>query len=423
MLHGIILPFVLKAKVIKETYYKYKSLFRKIIFFSKEKVTEVFDKTLVKLKIVDKAVVNSGDISNTIVFVGLELNHRVIKNLKYLKRYTDFNLVVLIHKESSVFDIAPEFYNSLFTYRNKFHLKRILFNGLKLKLIYGFTSKPSYVRAAVENSAIPFLFDPYDCLVVYYGKNPKQSWMQKEIVDEQYCFENASGILARNLEAKKSMKYYGVKKKNILFSDYCDSDYFINPPEKNLNEIHITYTGGIYGKHMMKSSHGIENFFDFIESMNKQKINLHIYPSPHTKPEVYFDYVEDSKWMKHLHMHKTLLQKDLAKEISKYHFGVSPHFKEESSNVSINKLELGTSLKFFNFLEAGIPILMSSEMEYMAWLVKRYNIGIVFSKEDIPYLSSIIQKTNYQKLQKNVVAVRKKLSMKANSNRLIQFIS
>ena len=57
------------------------------------------------------------------------------------------------------------------------------------------------------------------------------------------------------------MQHYDVKQKNILFCDYCDNDYFVKTSEKNLNEIHITYTGGIYGKHMMKSSHGIENLF------------------------------------------------------------------------------------------------------------------------------------------------------------------
>jgi hypothetical protein len=173
---------------------------------------------------------------------------------------------------------------------------------------------------------------------------------------------------------------------------------------------------------MLKSSHGIEYFFDFIDSMQQQQIELNIYPSPHTRPEVYVDYITDSKKMQYLKMHGTVLQKNLAKEISGYHFGVSPHFREESSGVTKDKLELGTSLKFFNYLEAGLPILMSSEMKYMSWLVERYKIGIVFSKEDIPKLSAIIKSANYSELQKNVVAAREKLSMKNNVHRLISFI-
>lgn len=408
--------------MLKDLFYKHKNTGRKIVFFLKEKFTHVFDSILLKINWVDKSISHKIVTNKTIVVVGLELNHRVLKNIKYLKLNSDFTVILLLHRSSPTNDLEVSFYDHLLRFRNKEHIKRLLFCSNKLKLIYGFTSKPSYVKAAIANAKCKTIFDPYDCLVVYYGKNPKQKWMQKEIVDEEFCFQNADGILARNLEAKKSMQYYGVKRENILFSDYCDNDNFITPHKKKLSEISITYTGGIYGRHMMKSSHGIENFFDFIESMNKQEINLHIYPSPQTKPEVYYDYIEEAKRLKYLHVHKTALQKDLAGEISKYHYGVSPHFKEESSNVSGDKLRLGTSLKFFNFLEAGIPILMSSEMEYMAWLVKRYEIGVVFAKEDISKLGSIIRNIDYSQLQKNVIELREKMSMKKDVGRLINFI-
>jgi hypothetical protein len=340
-----------------------------------------------------------------------------------LKKYGSYKIIIAVHSGSSVADLDDSFYDQLVTFRNKSHIKRLVVNAKKLKLIYGFTSKPSYVRAAIESVSTKTLFDPYDCLIVYYGKYPKQRWMREEIVDEEFCFNNAKGVIARNLESKKSLEAYSiVNKKNIFFTDYCDGDYFINPERRNTSTISITYSGGIYGRHMLKSSHGIENFFDFIDSMNEQSIDVHIYPSPHTKPEVYADYVEEAKRLKHLFLHKTVLQKNLSKEISKYYFGVSPHFKEESSAVSKDKLELGTSLKFFNFLEAGIPVLMSAEMKFMAWLVERYNIGIVFTKEDIPNLAEIIGKCDYEALQQNVIKVRERLSMKKNISRLIRFI-
>jgi len=403
--------------------YRLVNFFRKLNFFLNEKSSELFDRFLLFIGQKDYTLYSFPNQEQTIVFIGLSLNHRVVKNLKYLKLNGRYNLLLLKHRSDSFDDFESSFYHSKIIYRNKFHLKRLLFSSNKLKLIYAYASKPSYAKAAIESAGCSTIFDPYDCWVVYYGKNPKQTWMKKEIVDEEYCFANASGILARNLEVKKSIEIFSLeKKRNILFSDYCDNDYFINPGKKDNSQISLVYSGGIYGRHMLKSSHGIENFFDFIDSMQEQQIELNIYPSPQSKPEVYFDYIEESKKSKYLKMHSTVKQKDLALELSKYHFGVSPHFKEESSSVSKDKLERGTSLKFFNFLEAGLPILMSSEMKYMAWLVERYKIGIVFSKADIPALSRIIKSADYAELQKNVVGIREKLSMKNNMHRLINFI-
>jgi glycosyltransferase involved in cell wall biosynthesis len=409
--------------VIKNWYYRQIHFARKVIFFSKEFFTEIFDAVLFSLRIYDTVLSKQPGLENTIVITGLELNHRVIKNCKYLKKYSPYKTILLIHQQSSILDLETDFYDALIRFRNKKHLKRILFCSDKLKLIYGFASKASYARAAFENAKCPKMFDPYDCVVVYYGLNPKQHWMQKEILHEKYCFENSNAVLARNLEINKSYEIYALnKKKTILFSDYCDNDAFVTPEKTERNSMSIVYSGGIYGKHMLKSSHGIENFFDFINSMDEQKINFHIYPSPQTKPEIYFDYIEESKRLKHLYLHKTVSQKELSKEISKYHFGVLPHFKEESSFVSTDKLERGTSNKFFNFLEAGLPILISKDMSYMSWLVNRYNIGIVFSKNDISKLATIINDANYSELQKNVLVVREKLSMNYNLKRLTKFI-
>lgn len=407
---------------LKNTYFRWLNFFRKLNFFLSEKLSEIFDASLFVLKINATSLSGIKNLDNTIVFTGLQLNHRVIKHLKYLKKLAPFQLVVIHHTSDKAEDLSASFYDFKISFRNKFHLKRILHCSEKLKLIYAFASKPSYAKVAIEVAKCPTIFDPYDCLIVYYGKNPKQEWMQKEIIDEEFCFKNATGILARNLEINKSFELYNLKKtKNILFSDYCDNDYFVSK-NKNSTAESIVYSGGIYGKHMLKSSHGIENFFDFIYSMNDQGIDVNIYPSPHTMPEVYYDYAEESKKLKHLHLHKTVLQKDLATEISGYHFGVSPHFKEESSVVSKDKLERGTSLKFFNFLEAGLPVLMSSEMTYMAWLIKRYKIGVVFSKEDIPNLSTILERHSYFELQNNVLKIREQLSMENNFNRLLTFI-
>jgi hypothetical protein len=199
-------------KFFSNIFYRFINFTRKLNFFLTEKSSELFDRFLLSTGVEDHAL-SSLATTDTIVFSGLSLNHRVTKNLKYLKRYGKYNLLLLKHRSDAFNDFDRSFFHSEIIYRNKFHLKRLLFHSDKLKLIYAYASKPSYAKAAIEAASCKTIFDPYDCWIVYYGKNPEQSWMKKEIVEEEYCFSNASGILARNLEAKKSMEIFGLKKK------------------------------------------------------------------------------------------------------------------------------------------------------------------------------------------------------------------
>lgn len=411
----------------KERYYKGVKLLRKINFFAKEKSTELLDSLLDTLSIKDDSIFFKEDKNKIrIVFAGLLPNHRVIKHMKWLNRNGNFEIILLCHKSASFSDLDKNYFGHQIRFRNLKHLKRIINGAKNINLYYAFTSKPSYARPVIEQTVVPTAFDPYDCLIVYYGRNPKQEWMKKEIPDEEFCFANASAAVARNPETRLSYEMFDLKKpQNIFFTDYCDNDYFVNKNlsiENENSKISLVYAGGIYGKSMQKSSHGIENFSYLIDELENQRLHFHIYPSPFTDKETYYDYVEDSRRMKFLHIHETVEQKNLSNELSQYHFGVLPHFKEENFGISDDKLKLGTSLKFFNFLEAGIPVLVSNEMSFMAWMVKRYEIGVVFSKNDIKNLRKIITSSDYAKLKKNVLINRDKLSIKVNLPRLEKFI-
>lgn len=94
-------------------------------------------------------------------------------------------------------------------------------------------------------------------------------------------------------------------------------------------------------------------------------------------------------------------------------------FDKRSSLDESNKIRLPG--KFFFYLEAGLPILISEEFGYAAKLVREYEIGVVVSQRDIYNLSKIIPTYDYEKLRNNVMAARKKLSMEANIDRLLDF--
>lgn len=398
-------------------------IWRKLKSFAIEKCLEGYDLILLQSNIAPTAH-SSKSSKPLIVYAGFAPNFRVLKQIKILVESQKFELALLHHRSARM--VANQIHPScsLISFRNKFHLKRIL-SVANQELLIAYSSQPEFAAIAIGNTQSKTLFDPYDCLVVYYGLHPHLNWMKKEIPHEHFCFAKSNGIIARNLEVKESLRRYNLpSKSNILFSDYCDNSNFTFATKSIAKgaEISLVYAGGLYGKSARSSSHGIENFDALIESLPSNRIELHLYPNPDAPIDYYYDYILEQKNNPFLKVHQTIPQKEMGKELSKYHFGVLPHFKEENAKISDAKLAFGTSNKFFNFLEAGLPILVSNEMIYMAWLVKRYQIGIVFSEKEQHNLRSIIEQCNYSVLQQNVLKVREKLSMQHNQQRFIKFV-
>lgn len=396
---------------------------RKLKQFALEKLFEYFDQFLLWLNIpAIKIIPNSA--KPLILYSGYSPNFRVLKQIKILIESNKFEVILLHHRNAA--NITQQVHQNCATYsfRNRFHLQRILLQA-KQNLLIAYSSQPEFAAVSLKYAQSKTLFDPYDCLVVYYGIQPHLNWMQKEIPHEKYCFENTTGIIARNLEVNESLRRYGLEgKPTILFSDYCDNGNFTYREKvlKHGDEISLVYAGGLYGKSARGSSHGIENFDALISSLPQNKIYLHLYPNPDAPIDYYYDYIVEQKQNPFLKVHKSIPQKQMGEELSKYHFGVLPHFKEKSSKISPAKLAYGTSNKFFNFLEAGLPILVSSEMIFMAWLVNRYKIGIVFNEQEQKNLRAVIENCNYTLLQQNVLFVREQLSMHNNQLRYIKFV-
>lgn len=402
---------------------------RLINFVATEKITSFYDKALYQFGILEHSIRYKNTSSKKrIVFAGQTVNHRVIKNIKWLKSTNLFEIIVVCHKASVKDDLLASYYNKLIEFRNITHLKRIIKGANNIDLVVGFSSKPSYAEIAIKYSNVPTIFDAYDCMVMYHGKTSHLGWLKKELISEEYCFKNADAILARSPENYLALKMFAIDNKpSLFFADYCDNDYFTNTQltiNDSKSEISIAYSGGILGKHLKnKLSQGLTDFYALIEELEKQQVHFNIYPSPFLNKEQYYDYIEASQTLDYLHVHESVLQKNLAKELSNYHFGVLPHFRTGESKITDDKLDRGTSLKFYNYLEAGIPILVSSEMKYMSWIVKRYGIGIVFDRKDFPNIRQLILSHDYNMLKSNVIQIREKLSMKNNLPRLISFIN
>lgn len=341
---------------------------------------------------------------------------------KWVARTGGSRIVLLCHRHGFIPAFATAGFAHMLLYRNSWHLRRLLKALPKPRLIHGFAPKSKYpdvARRALQPQGVPYIHDLQDTLVVYYGTEVKPRWLREELPHERACMAEANGLIAHSLEPNEGFRRNGIARKDrpptLFFPLYCDDDVFVDDVPKISNtEIHLVYAGGVAGSHRDPRHYGNIQFFGLIEMLTAQGLHFHIYPSPTNIAADREEYEVLSHANPRFHFHAPVPQEKLAGELARYHFGILPFFKELSEQ-SEAKLKYATTLKLFNYLESGLPIIVSKDLTYQSWLVERYGVGIAVSLNDLGSIIGLVRNNIA------VSSVKPALGMKGGTIRLQSF--
>ncbi len=343
----------------------------------------------------------------------------------------------------SNFQFSKLNFKSLFYYiKNSLYLIKFLFLMMFLKtdILIGVAGNNWQLKLVHKYffRKYPFIYFPYDILSHFF-KSKKSAISygtpEFEVMAEKYCFDNCNGILTKGNESELDIierrihEKLDLKKPILYFLPYCSKE-FVVPINKNKlskidKETHIVYVGSFPGD---------PNYIKTLLSIYKQlldlKIHLHIYMFvDHIKKGEENEYTKNFfnsiLKNKYFHLYKPLHPIKLIGEISKYDFGFWDSFyskdydKEDLENLSII---LGSGNKFASYLEAGLPIIYDHKSLVLDKLMKKYETGIPFDKNDLKDLYKKINKSNYSKMEKNAVKAREELDIDKNFPRLEKFL-
>jgi hypothetical protein len=360
----------------------------------------------------------------TVYYLGENLPPRIARMVKWLKREYKINAILICHINGFNAMYSNESFDNVILFRNKWHLLRVLRELPKPNLIHAFGPKSFYPDTArVYMSGTKFIYDMQDVLAIYFGLGVDIKWYQEEFPHERNCLALSDGIVSHGLEPIPAGKLYKIGKKNkrLFFPLLCDDDVFCdNRKELTPDNISIVYAGEIQGANRDKKQFGNVQFFDLIETFSAQKIHFHVYAAPGSFKMFESEYREIEKRNPYFHLETPVKQSDLPKALSQFHFGIIPFF---TSNTALlhEKNYYSTALKLFNFIEAGIPVLVSEEIHFQNWIARRYKAGINIQKSDLGHLREIIEKIDYKAMAADLIKEREKLSLKKNIGRLYDF--
>lgn len=215
---------------------------------------------------------------------------------------------------------------------------------------------------------------------------------------EKMCFKRVDGVLNKHSLKQFELLDYVVNAPKMAVLPYPLDDWIFHLKQKKGKEMHIAYGGNPFPTW----NNNLVSFLEIIKIITSQKIHFHSY-GPCADAKDNYLLKQESKKNKYYHFHEKVNPYILNREMTTYDYGILPDFREESEvekNPGILKTENATRVT--NYLEAGLPIITSSQNEYILSIINKNKIGFSINREDLQNLRKIIERKDYKQLQKNV---------------------
>lgn len=361
----------------------------------KRRVKQLLDKIKGYISILsgkNKIVVSSQLKQERVILLVSETNVPRIERMVYYLQSKRTEKIIFICSENK---FKKEFFNrcpNLEVILIKYHwqIGYVMKQFNNIALVHTFESRSIFPYYAIENAPrnTPTIFDFQDLYTNYTGDKNLPFWMKENLWYEKKCLQKCDAYIAYSLELIPVRKKLNLtKRKSLYFPFYLDDAEIKNPSKsKDKNTINIVYAGGIAA---------IDRNISFNMTLTEQKIRgsnivLHVYPSPLSGDEVIQSYFEYAIQHPNLQMHNPVNNNEMSAELNQYDFGIVPFFKTLEYQ-SADKYRYSSALKIFNYFEAGLPVIIASDVDYQAWLIKHHNCGVVIESENFAQLSLILQ--------------------------------
>jgi hypothetical protein len=370
-----------------------------------------------------------------ILYVCYAPTFNLVRQSMYLRRTGEFE-TILITETPWLNDFTEKYFDTVYVYDSNYALSNILNKAIPYIVhVLGSICNSEYfsVLARLLSKSL-VVSEFYDVASLCVSKEDAgEIWGKANaelgFFSERFAYKWCDGIiLGYSYEAMEILKNrYDIKIPMLEFHSYvCDK--FTSGGNSKYSDvdgkIHIVYGGMVASSRFPEKFFGDTQFHRLIETITKQGIYFDIFLTPQYNAlrvkQLFGDYMLMAKKNPLFNFKRGLSPDETHGEFSKYDFGAMIYLFDRGTLLEEhNRTRLPT--KVFTYLEAGLPILISEEFQYVARLVKEHEIGIVISRKDLDNLPNVINSYDIGKLRANVKKAQKELSMDKHIGRLITF--
>lgn len=286
--------------------------------------------------------------------------------------------VILLHREKLPFDAGRY---GVVAYRYKDGAEAVAMARTYSPAVYHVfaTWQFDIAAALIRQRPGKIVFDNYD-MVAGMVKQSFATAQAAGIATEKFCLENADALCCRNIETQYAKRYMGYRyRKRLFFPEYCWN--IPSPPTKlpivdgslgiaNVGNLHVNldmpltnpanyHLGLAVG---LAYHHKFKTFLYFIPLRWTTRLAQRLTRFLAANPLVYFRSVPYERLIYELQIqcHAGLMCLP-AVDASK----AEPYVQRKREYTAANKV--------FDYIDAGIPIIMDSDIKFLYWFVQRYH--------------------------------------------------
>lgn len=178
----------------------------------------------------------------------------------------------------------------------------------------------------------------------------------------------------------------------------------------------VVFTGTLNPSQYPRPPFGDVMLLDLARLLAAQGIEFHAFPTPYqdaSERGPFWDYHYLMAGEERFRLHPGLEPRAMTRRIASLHYGSMLYLFAPDSTVLPEHLAYIMPTKFFSYLEAGLPVLVSSHFTSIAGLVEEHGLGLVVGQDGLPGLAHLLDRTDYPRLRANVLRFRQDHSLPA----------
>jgi len=234
---------------------------------------------------------------------------------------------------------------------------------------------------------------------------------------EKFACNHLEGLIYKDGGEWISKKLANSRTPNLQVAPCPPKTYMFKP--NNLNHIaqyKLVYAGQVCHSKMSTKLFGDIYYIPVIKELSSQDMHITVYNALHATQkhptDLYQEYINESNTNPNFDFKPGIPFPEIIKELNyNFHFGLIAYYFEHNLDVGNAHLSGTMASKLFTYIAAGLPVIVSARLGYMADFVSKENIGIVVDNDDIRNLNAILQSINYSMLQSNVLLAQEKFAI------------
>lgn len=282
---------------------------------------------------------------------------------------------------------------------------------------------PHFHMAAIASDAAPdarFLLDIVDSALFQYG-DPAHP----ECRLERALLARSAAVVHKLPEEAYAtlLERYGLDIPGYLAHSLPCAELFCDAPVAPAPPFRLVYAGGVMPYAIaLRNGYGHHVFDPLIDGLADTGIELDMHVNRNAR-NMYWDeherYFERARLMPHFRFHKGVPFHRLPQALSGAHYGLLfDNLARTGHDPEIFRHNM--SSKIFSYLEAGLPILVYRQFEYMTRFILEHGIGAVYPIERLDALPELLAGLDHQTLKDNVRRFRARFELSTTRGPLLQ---